>query len=101
MRITVASLERFLRISVLCLLYILNAGFLVGAADVRAQKLSDTKLTVHFENQKLVTGIEKLKALTGLYFAYNKDLFKETRIPDMSFKDTPLDIILNRMLEKT
>ncbi|MGF6928679.1 outer membrane receptor protein involved in Fe transport [Chitinophaga sp. W2I13] len=101
MKITVASLERFLRISVLCFLYILNAGILLGAADVRAQKLSDTKLTVNFEHQKLTTGIEKLKELTGLYFAYNKDLFKETRIAPMSFRDTPLDVILNRMLEKT
>lgn len=94
-------MKRFLRIGTLIFFSIFNAGMLINAADVKAQKLSEVRLTVDFDNQKLATGIEKLKQLTGLSFAYNKDLFETTNISKMSFKNASLEVILHRMLEHT
>lgn len=80
---------------------VLIANLLFCTVSLKAQKLSEVMLTVDFENQKLETGIEKLKQLSGLSFAYNKDLFKDVNIARMSFKNTSLDVILNRMLAAT
>jgi hypothetical protein len=101
MIIPFTSVKRFMKISTILISFILTTSGIISAAGVSAQKLSEIKLTVHLNKQNLAENIEELKKQSHLDFAYNKDLFKDLKTAQLSFNNTPLNIILDKLLAKT
>ncbi|MBE9583159.1 TonB-dependent receptor [Mucilaginibacter sp. JRF] len=90
-----------MRISTLFTTIILSTCSVLNAANVKAQRLENVKLTINFNSHLLADGIDLLQKRSGLNFAYNKDLLMNIRVKNYSFKNTPLNTILDKLLQGT
>ncbi|OOQ59146.1 TonB-dependent receptor [Mucilaginibacter pedocola] len=95
------KIKQPMRISTFLIALVLNTCVVLNAAPVAAQRVSDTKVTVNFGKQNLANSIQQLQNITGLSFAYNKDLFGGVNTPAVSFQNAPLNTVLDKLLANT
>ncbi|QHS59569.1 SusC/RagA family TonB-linked outer membrane protein [Chitinophaga agri] len=77
---------------------LLSVSLILPAYAGKGQILKETNVTIRLKSGSLDAAIQELHSSTKVTFAYDKQLLRSISIPDCSFSNQRLDVVLEQLL---